>query len=71
LTKDSICKDCVSRKYFIWYCLDQDIYQGPQERISCKKWVDGGLHDPLVKVLECSEYEKLQKTPCSPKKSLS
>ena len=61
MTKDSICKDCVWRKRLV--------YQGKgargnllviKEQRSCKEVVDGDMSDD-VKVLECSEFERVIK----------
>ena len=55
MTKDSICKDCVWRKRVVYE------YKAHRDELrSCNKMVDGDLsHD--VKVVKCSEFERVQK----------
>ncbi|TET41484.1 MAG: hypothetical protein E3J60_04450 [Dehalococcoidia bacterium] len=49
--KDSICKDCVYRKYGVY---ESDGER--QEEASCKKMAMDGDASRDIKVLECSEH---------------
>jgi len=57
MTKDSICKDCVYRKHGVY----EDAQGERQEENSCKNFAMAGDVSGDVKVLECSEFERVQK----------
>jgi len=55
MTKDSICKDYVSRKCFVY-----ELKGVQREERSCNKMAAAGDASGDVKVLKCSEYERIQ-----------
>lgn len=56
MTKDSICKDCISRRHGVY----EDAKGVRHEENSCKNFAMAGDVSGNVKVLECSEYKKAQ-----------
>jgi len=57
MTEDSICKDCVWRKHGVY----EDTEGKRQEENSCKNFAMAVDASSDVKVLECSEFERIQK----------
>ena len=66
MTKDSICKDCVWCKYAVYEKKGDRL-----EEASCKKMAVAVDASGDIKVLECSEFERVQKIPSCDFKKLA
>lgn len=58
MTEDSICRDCVKRKYVVY-----EIHGNRHEANRCREDVapEDAWEESDVKVLECSEFERVKK----------